>query len=518
MEFVKKIALLALSIALLTISWPPYLGGPSIYIAFIPLFFYERLINPKSRLKKYLLTFSGFFLVLFSYGFLVSYKAWGEYNSNVYMAILVSFLPLSLIVSLFSLFTKNTHRYLFLIFSWSTMEILQMNWELNSPLLMLGNSLCMFPGMIQHYAVWGVLGGTQHILSLNVVIFLILLKARSKSPFKREISLFALLFLPILGSIISYSFPIEQDKTITTGITIGNFEHFTKENSENTSLLVNQYTNILKGKNLSDVDIMLFSESTIVNGGWIENLNIDSIPNPIDSLCPGKEILFGAHLFSIHDDTPDELPYNVRHDANSKVNYETHNCVVFRNKFGTYSLRSKEKYVPFHEVVPYPGFLMFTQNWLSKTTVPTYLSPYKQSIEEPFTTATGNAIYGLMCFESFFSNMIIKQPKADFIVVLANESWNNQQVGKEQYFDYMTAKAIESGKAIVKVANCGYSGYIDSKGRIIEKIGFNTPVFKKLKIECNGSSSIYSSIATGLNAITIATTLILLMYKLIRKS
>ena len=518
MEFAKKIALLFLSIILITISWPPYLGGPFIYLAFIPLFFYERRIVTKSRLKKYLLTFLGFFLVLFSYGFLVSYKAWGEYNSNVYIAIIVSFLPLSLVVSLFSLFTKNLQRYLFLIFSWSCMEILQMNWELNSPLLMLGNSLCMFPGFIQHYSIWGVTGGAQHILSLNVVIFLILLKTSSKSPVKREIALLALLLLPILGSIISYSLPIERNKTITAGITLGNFEHFKKENSENTSLLVNQYKKILKGKNLKNVDIMLFSESTIVNGGWIENLNNDSIPNPIDSLCPGKEILFGAHLFSIYTDSQDETPYNVRYDANSKINYETHNCVVFRSKFGNYSVRSKEKYVPFHEVIPYPDLLMFTKNWLNKTTVPTYISSYKQSVREPFTTSGGNTIYGLMCFESFFSNMIIKQNNADFIVVLANESWNNQLVGKEQYFDYMTAKAIESGKAIVKVANCGYSGYINSKGQIMDKIGFDKPIFKKWNIECNPSASIYSSIAIGLNAIVIGATLILLISKFIRKS
>ncbi len=518
MEFVKKIVLLGLSITLLTISWPPYLGGPSIYLAFIPLFFYERRILTKSRFKKYLLTFLGFFLVLFSYGFLVSYNAWGEYNNNVYIAIIVSFLPLSLVVSLFSLFTKNTHRYLFLIFSWSSMEILQMNWGLNSPLLLLGNSLCMFPNLIQHYSIWGVLGGAQHILSLNVIVFLIILKTRSKTNFKREIALLALLLLPILGSIISYSLPLERDKTITAGIALGNFEHFKKENSENTSLLINQYKKILKGKNLKDVNIVLFSESTIVNGGWIENLNNDSIPNPIDSLCPGKEILFGAHMFSIYDNSQDQLPYSVRYDANSKINYETHNCVVFRSKLGNYSVRSKEKYVPFHEVIPYPKILMFTKNWLSKTTIPTYLSPYKHGVEEPFTTANGNTIYGLMCFESFFSNMIIKQNKADFIVVLANESWNHQHLGKEQYFDYMTAKAIESGKAIVKVANCGYSGYINSKGQIIDKVGFDKPIFKKVKIDCNQSASIYSSIATALNTIVISTTLILLMSKLIRKS
>ncbi len=122
-----------------------------------------------------------------------------------------------------------------------------------------------------------------------------------------------------------------------------------------------------------------------------------------------------------------------------------------------------------------------------------------------------------MCFESFFSNMIVKQKEADAVFILANESWNHQDKGKEQYFSFMTPKAIECGKTVVKVANCGYSGYINSKGKVIEKFSYQKKGIYKLNLNVKNSASIYASISKGLNGLIVFATIILLILKFLFK-
>jgi len=518
MDLLKKIGLLCLSIVLLTLAWPPMKFGFLIYIGFVPLLFYVESLSSYTKGKRYALTFLGFFFTLFLFPFISSYNGWGEYNSNVYMVILMCYLPMSLIVSFYSIFKNKKIGYFFLIFSWGSMEILQMNWEFNSPLLMLGYSMSYFPAFIQHYSVWGTLGGALHIIAVNIVLFLLLQKFINKASVKKEIIGLSFLFLPLGLSLIAFYLPSEKGKQAKIALVLAHFEHFTEKYALNPMLLIKKYNALLKGKDLSDREIFVLPESTIVDGGWIENLNKSNIPNPMDSLCATKPVLFGSHMFSIYQKQQDDLPYYVRYDKKSKVNYESHNCIVYRSPAGTYSVRSKEKFVTFHEIIPYYRLMSFSRNWFVKSQNPAFLSIYEKGRDKLFKVNKDLKIYALMCFESFFSNMMVKQKDANVIFVLANESWNNQNKGKEQYFSYMTTKAIESGKTLVKVSNCGYSGVISVKGQVIEKIGYSKNGVYNLNIETSEYHSVYSKIAGGFDVFILLITSILILVNFLSKT
>ncbi len=510
----KRIGLILLTSVLLYVAWPPFNFGPLLFVAFIPFLFYVETLRNKSHLAKYVLTVAGIFASLFLFSYLSSYEAWGEYEESVFIGIFVSFVPLSFIVSLFVLFKRRRLGMLFFVFAWGSMEVLQIKWELNSPLYMLGNGLSMFPSLIQHYAIWGVIGGSMYILAINGILFNHILKMRERSSYRKQLRTLLVLLMPILLSVIVYNLPLEHEQKLDVGIVLLHEEHFTIENANDPYLTIEKY-NALINAQVGKADIVVFPESAVINSGWIENVNLDSLTNPLDALCPDKEIILGSHMFSIYRKQGNETPYFVRYDENSRINYQSHNCAIHRNSLGNYRVRSKNKNVPFHEVVPYPSLFMFTKNWFSTSESPTYLSKYDKQSKELFKTKNGIRIHALMCFESFFSDMIVQESEAEVIFILANESWNNQTKGKEQYFYYMIPKAIESGKSIVKVANSGHSGSINSKGQIEEQIGFNNSSATSIQVGVSSQSSIYSNIANELNIFIILVTIVLFPMSLI---
>lgn len=507
-----------MSIILLTLSWPPLKLGFLVYIGLVPLLFYVDSLDGLTKFSRYLWTFLGVFIVLFLFPFISSYNGWGDYNNNIFMVIIMCFLPMSIIISLFTVFKNKKVGYLFLIFSWGSMEILQMTWEFNSPLLMLGYSLSYYPELIQHYAIWGSLGGAMHIVAINILVYQLIKRALNRESFQKQAVGLGILFIPILLSVIFYVFPSKIDSKERISIVLAHFEHFTEEYALKPMLLIKKYNSLLKGSDVSKSEIIVLPESTIVEGGWIENLNNPNIPNPMDSLFNGKPVLFGSHMFSIYKERKSEIPYNVRYDKNSKVHYNSHNCIVYRSPVNTYSVRSKEKFVSFHEIIPYHSLMSFSKNWFVKSADPAFLSIYQNSSERVFKVNENLKIYSLMCFESFFSNMVIKQPEAGVIFVLANESWNNQDKGKEQYFSYMSTKAIESGKTLVKVSNCGYSGIFNSKGKTLKKIGYAKNGVHSLEIEIKKSASIYSTIASLLHGLVVITPFILVVINTLTKT
>lgn len=511
----KNLGLILASSFLLYASWPPSHFGPIVFIALIPLLYYLDSIKISRRLIKYFLLFSGILTSLFFFGFLTAYEAWGAYNNQSFIPILMCFVPLSVLLGLFGFFKKKSLGYLFLIFGWGTMELFQMNWDMNSPLLMLGNSLSYFPSMIQHYAVWGVTGGSMFIVAVNISIYLVIKKIIVKESYKKEVIILSSLMLVIVISIISFSIPREEHKTVRIGMGLLHFEHFTIENSQNPFLTISKYNKLVSKNKTDDVEAMFFPESAVVNSGWIENLNNKSLSNPLDSFCIGKDIFFGSHVFSIYDGDTANRAYNVNYDANSNLYYLKHNSAIFRSSLGRYSVKSKDKFVSFHEIKPYPSILGGLADLLNKEAVPLYLSPYNKSLQTPVKLSNGLKVYSIMCFESFFSDVIVKQNDADFIAVLANESWNYQDKGKEQYFSYMTPKAIESGKSLIKVANGGYSGYILSSGEVIEKIDYDNEKFVKLDIEKDREPSFYSIYFSQISSIIVIITISLLMYIII---
>jgi len=74
----------------------------------------------------------------------------------------------------------------------------------------------------------------------------------------------------------------------------------------------------------------------------------------------------------------------------------------------------------------------------------------------------------LICYEGIFDNLVRKFVKkgAGFIVNITNDAWYEKTSAPYQHFSFSVFRAVENRVPIVRAANTGVSGFIDSYGRI----------------------------------------------------
>jgi apolipoprotein N-acyltransferase len=85
-------------------------------------------------------------------------------------------------------------------------------------------------------------------------------------------------------------------------------------------------------------------------------------------------------------------------------------------------------------------------------------------------------ILPLICYESAFYDIIFnafKDKSPDMLVILSNDSWFGETLGRTQHFAIDIVRAKEFMRPVIRVTQSGISAYINEKGEIINKIGNN---------------------------------------------
>lgn len=501
MLFLQRVGWVLLSSLMLYIAWPPSSLGPLLFVGFIPLLFFFDTLLGLSLIKKYFFAFFGLLISMVLFSFIASFNAWGDFNLSVLVGVALNFLPVCIAVALFILFKNKKRAYMFFVFSWAAMELFILKWPFSAPFFLLSNGLSIHPSIIQHYSVWGGIGGTMYILAVNIVLFQILKKTLKENKIKKELILLLILIVPTVVSFISYNNEVEVNRKMQVGLVLPNFNQYSQKYKGEQKLLINEYNSLFSEGENTEYDIVLLPETAIINSGWIENLNKKTVVNPLDSLLAGQEIIFGSYMFSIYKPVNGVIPYNVKYDENSNLHYQTHNCVIHRSKDNYYTIRTKKKRVPFHEFMPLPSLLMFTEKWINQIGEQVYIVEHPRIQNRIMKSDSGVKMYALLCYESLYSDVLLELEEYETIYILTNEIWNDKILGKKQYFYNLTPKAIESGRSIIKVSNGGYSGYINSKGTIINFIDYNNRGVENIVVEISENRSLYSFIYGGIHLI-----------------
>jgi apolipoprotein N-acyltransferase len=77
----------------------------------------------------------------------------------------------------------------------------------------------------------------------------------------------------------------------------------------------------------------------------------------------------------------------------------------------------------------------------------------------------------LICFEIIFPNLcrIFVKSGADFLVTITNDAWFGKTSAPYQHFTMTVFRAVENRVFIARAANTGITGFIDPRGKIIQK-------------------------------------------------
>ncbi len=81
-----------------------------------------------------------------------------------------------------------------------------------------------------------------------------------------------------------------------------------------------------------------------------------------------------------------------------------------------------------------------------------------------------------ICYEDAFASVFLPTlPAATFLVNVTNDAWFGHSIEAAQHMQIARARALESGRYLLRVTNTGMTGVVDPKGRIVAQ----APAFKE---------------------------------------
>ena len=161
--------------------------------------------------------------------------------------------------------------------------------------------------------------------------------------------------------------------------------------------------------------------------------------------------------------------------------------------------------VPFGEYVPLRNILFFIDKLV--VGIGDYVSGRQYLRAETDFGSFGTVI----CYEIIFPGLVRKffVHGGDFIVTITNDAWFGRTAGPLQHFSMAVFRAIENRKPLIRAANTGISGFVDSNGRILSSSGlFSRQVLTK-SITTDSSLTLYTKFGDLFSYLCIVISIIL---------
>jgi apolipoprotein N-acyltransferase len=452
----KDLLLSLLSGVLLILSFPNFDLEFLAWFAFVPLLY---AIHGKTPLRAFTL---GFLTGLISYlgiiyWIIVAVHTYGN------VPLLVSAVILLLLVGYLSLFTgtfgfltrvvplsSGIQTILFFPILWTALEYLRSFLLTGFPWANLGYSQYLNLPFIQMADMTGPYGPSFVILLVNTTLFWILLQWINKTFPVREVvvTLFVLLSAMIYGYLKMGMIDQQmlRQPSLKVALIQGNIDQSVKweESFQKETLKIYEKLSLKAAEQRPDLIIWPETATPFFfqQAREYQPMVLD-IPNKTNAF-----LLFGSPSFK---------------GERGKVNYYNSAYLASPAKeiTGRYD---KIHLVPYGEYVPLGEIL-------SLGSLGEGIGNFKSGkVIYNFSIPQGK--FGvLICFEIIFPDLCRRFVKsgADFLVTITNDAWFGRTSAPYQHFTMTVFRAVENRVFIARAANTGITGFIDPRGRIIQK-------------------------------------------------
>lgn len=218
-----------------------------------------------------------------------------------------------------------------------------------------------------------------------------------------------------------------------------------RQESENN---IAKYMNLTTLNGLNDIDIVIWSESSIpyiLTENFTLGAKFDNLDNKI--------LIAGA------------LRGEVKNGELEKI---WNSIFIFKNGEIT-DYYDKSILVPFGEYIPFSKYLPFIKK------ITTGDIEFSKGHGNKTIDINGIKISPIVCYEIIFPNNVIDRSNPPNIIInLTNDGWFGTSSGPYQHFIAAKFRAVENKIPVIRVSNSGISAYIDEYGRIVKKIKLNT--------------------------------------------
>ena len=171
---------------------------------------------------------------------------------------------------------------------------------------------------------------------------------------------------------------------------------------------------------------------------------------------PQSAILLAGTLRTEKVENPDAFPP-----------MRVYNSIAAINEIGSVlGLYDKAHLVPFGEYVPLRSVFPFMEK-VTNGQFDFSRGKGAQTVSVPRTLPAGM----LICYEILFpAHVVDKSQRPYWLLNVTNDGWYGISAGPHQHFAAAVLRAVEEGLPVVRAANTGISGVIDSYGRVVNAL------------------------------------------------
>lgn len=405
------------------------------------------LINHKNNLYPYMHSISfglGFFLAGL-YWIYISLNIYGQMPS--FLAVLSTFLFCLFLSFFFIPLCSLKYRFsiLFLPALFTIIEWIRSFIFTGFPWLSYGYSQIYDSPLSGYFAIIGVHGVTFLILLTVMICYKTIVTKQNMSRLLLILIIISIWFGGYLLKKVKWTTP--QGEPISISLVQGNISQDKKWDNAYIKESFNKYIKMIEN---STASLIILPETSIP-------VLQQNIPNQFrERLSQHAKKNNGNILYGVIE--KDEGEY-----FNSAISVGIHG----NQKYQKYHL------VPFGEFIPFKTILQFVyENWLNIPFNDISRGPKNQ---KPLSIE-GNKIAINICYEDVFGNEIIKPlPEANILVNLSNDAWYGESIASQQHLQISQARAIETGRMMVRATNTGATAIINTDGKLVKQL----PLFKE---------------------------------------
>ena len=318
----------------------------------------------------------------------------------------------------------------------------------------LSSVLAFNPLWLQTLAWWGTYG-----LSMLIVIMTALPAVWLLNPHKRNIWAPFCSLLLILGLYIYGDFALVQWGKLNVGEQINvslvqpSIPQTMKWSRDAVEKNFAQYVDLSRAEGLENIDFVIWGETA---SPFNLAYDLEHRVMAQEAVPPKGYLLAGMLQDGFEQNTGDYLLYN---------------SLAAMDYFGQiHGIYSKNHLVPFGEYIPLRQYL---PKWVKPLT--NMVGQFAKGEKYQTIKLDGYAEFApLICYEVIFSGQIVrKQNKPKWAVVLTNDGWYGISAGPYQHLVAAQMRAVEEGISIVRSANSGISAVINPYGIITSQIGLS---------------------------------------------
>jgi apolipoprotein N-acyltransferase len=322
------------------------------------------------------------------------------------------------------------------------------------PWLTMGYSQVPHSPLAGYMPIVGVYGVSVISVFISALIGFWLANKRQTPLFKRNTIGFITLTL-VAGFILkTVEWTTPAGTPIKVALVQGNIEQSTKWSPEKAQGTIDQYLSMLL---TSKADLIILPETALP---VIYSQLDENVKNTLLTHAKQHPLIIGL------------VEYKAEFDE--KLGEYFYSALGFGNTDGESLTQSyaKNHLVPFGEFIP----LKKVFGWIYRDWLNMPLSDLSRggAQQQPMHLA-GQKIGVNICYEDVFGEEIIRQlPEATMLVNISNDAWYGQSYAADQHMQFSQARALETGRYMLRATNTGATASIDQHGYVLEHAPHDT--------------------------------------------